>query len=179
MAPEDIEATDTDATSGRLRFRALVRRRWVVPAVLAVVLAGLLGTSAVLWLSGRESLDDAPVAAARQATLNFFSLDYRRADADIDRVLSIATDPFKTEYAKSREKVKKGLRAKKLVVTATVPDNGAALEYLRGDRAQVLVAVDAKTVVNGKRSDDQRYRARIGLIEVDGTWRVSGVYQVG
>lgn len=185
MAPEAPDNEDADETvvntSGRRGLLALVRRRWVVPIVLAVVLVGLLGTSAVLWLGARESLDDAPIvtATARQAGLNFFSLDYRRADADIDRVLDMAADPFKAEYAKAREQVKKGLRDKKLVVTATVPDSGAALEYLRGDRAQVLVAVDTKTTVAGKKSDDQRHRARIELTEVDGTWLVSGVYQVG
>lgn len=169
----------TDLANKGSRVVARIRRPWVLPAALAVVLCGLLTASGVLWFNDREGLADDPVAAARQEALNFFTLDYRNANADVDRVLSLATDPFETEYEESRGKLVKSLRAKRMVVTATVPENGTAIEFLSEDRAQVLVAVDTTTTVNGKGDDRQHHRARIELTEVDGTWLVSGFFQVG
>lgn len=179
LTPTEVRPAQPVMVDKRRRFLMLLRRPWLLPTGLALVLAGLLAASGVLWMHDRERLNDAPVAVARQEALNFFSLDYRNAEADIDRVLSLATDPFRTEYAESRGNLTKSLRAKRLVVTATVPENGTALEYRSEDHAQVLVAVDTRTTVNGKRPDEQQYRARIELDEVDGTWLVSGVYQVG
>lgn len=166
-----------DGSRGR-RFGWL-RRPWVIPVTLAVVLVALLVTSAVIWLRGRETVDQGAVAVARQEAQNFFSLDYHHPDADLDRVLSLAADPFKKQYSDQRAAVKNSLVDKKLVVTATVPDDGAAVEYQHGDTAQVLVAVDAKTATDSGGTDDNRYRARINLAKTNGTWLVTGVNQVG
>lgn len=170
------EPSEPDGT-GQARTRA--RPRWLLPALLSVVLTALLVASLLLWLNQRETLDEAPVTVARQEAQNFFSLDYRHADADIDRVLAVATDPFKKQYSDQRDTIKKSLTDKKLTVSATVPDNGAAIEYLKDDRAQVLVAVNAKTTAGSAGTDDNRYRARIQLTKVNGDWLVSGVNQVG
>ena len=154
-------------------------RGWLLPAVLAVVLAALLAASTVLWLQQRERLDPGAVAVAREQARNFFSLDYRHADKDVDRVLALATGKFKKEYAASRKDVVAAVEKKKLVVSATVPKDGAAVEYLHGDSAQVLVAADVTTQNSAGASDEVRYRTRIELDRVDGTWLVSGVNQVG
>lgn len=162
------------------RRRDLLREPWAVPTALSVVLAGLLAASLLLWLDDRQSLDDGVVATAQQQATNFFSLDYKRPDASIDRVLSLATDPFKTEYSKKRDTIKKSLTEKQLSVSATVPDNGAAIEYLHGDKAQVLVAVNTRTTADdGNQTESNRYRARIELVRVGEKWLVSGVEQVG
>lgn len=169
---EVAEATDTaDAAPPG-------RRRWLTP-LLAAVLAALLGASAVLWLTEDDAADPEPLTVARQEALNFFSLDYRRVDADIDRVLELATNPFEKQYRAARDKLAKSIVAKKLRVTATIPDDGVAIEYQRGDRAQVLVAVDAESTAKGGKTAADRYRARIALTRVDDQWLVSGVDQVG
>ena len=54
-------------------------RRVLVPVTLVLVLAGLLTTSALLWLDDRESVDRGALVAARQGAVSFFSLDYRHA----------------------------------------------------------------------------------------------------
>lgn len=151
----------------------------VVPAVLAVVLAGLVATSAWLWWNKRTDIDDSAAAVARQQTVNFFSLDHRHVDADVDRVLALATGKFKQQYAKQRERVVQGVGKQKLVVTAKVPDGGTALEYQHGDHAQVLVAVDATS--RGKAGSEpkvNRYRVRLELQRVDGEWLVADITQV-
>ncbi|MEV5003983.1 hypothetical protein [Nocardioides sp. LML1-1-1.1] len=53
------------------------------------------------------------------------------------------------------------------------------MEYFHQDDAQFLVAVDVTTVMKTRAAEEARYRARIKLTRVDGSWRVSGVEQVG
>jgi Mce-associated membrane protein len=154
------------------------RRSWIVPGVLAVLVLALLATSFVLRPSGREA-DPGMLVAARQQAKNFFSLDYRHADADVDRVLALATGKFKKEYSSRRQEVIAGVTGKKLVVTASIPRDGAAVELVDGDRGQVLVAVDVSTGTLTGPTTENRYRARILLTRVDGRWLVSDVNQVG
>jgi len=157
-------------------------RQLLIPATLVVVLVALLATSAVLWLRRPSGVDQAPLVAAQQEAVNFFSLDYRHAEQDIDRVLAQATGSFKKQYADKRSSLGQQLVAGKVTMTATVPDGGAALEYLHGDRARVLVAVDVTTKVGAKGakgSEQSRYRTRVGLSKVGDTWLINAVNQVG
>ena len=155
-----------------------MRRVVLVPVTLVLVLAGLLTTSALLWLDDRESVDRGALVAARQGAVSFFSLDYRHAGEDVDRVLSQATGDFKEEYAEKRDEVVDGVEDTQLVVSATVPEDGLALEYLLDDEAKVLVAVDVNTQ-SPDGAEDARYRTRVELRKVDGRWLVAGVEQVG
>lgn len=155
------------------------RPPWLVPAVLGVVLVALLATSGVLWWQDRDHLDDGAVAVAREEASNFFSLDHRTAQKDVDRVLSLATGTFKKEYAAKADEVVAGVKKKRLVVDATVPEQGSAVEYLHGDRAQVLVAVDVTTTLASGTPEESHYRTRVKLSRVDGVWLVSGLEQVG
>jgi len=153
-------------------------RRVLLPTALVVVLAGLIAASVVLWLGDRETVDKGTLVAARQGAISFFSLDYRHAEDDVDRVLSQATGDFKKQYAEKRDEVVAGVEDKQLVVTATVPDDGVALEFLADDEAKVLVAVDVNTK-SPDGAEDARYRTRVELARVDGRWLVAGVEQVG
>lgn len=153
-------------------------RRSLVPATLGVVLIALIATSTVLWVR-RPGIDQGPLVAARQGAADFFSVDYRHADRDIDRVLARATKPFKQEYAAKRSELTRQIVARKVVLTAAVPDDGAALEYLHGDRARVLVAVDVTTKVGASGAEQSRYRTRVGLSRVGDSWLINAVNQVG
>lgn len=163
----------------RRQSSSTLRQPWILPTMLSLLLVGLLTASALLWLGSRQQLDEAPLAVARQEAQNFFTLDYRHIDENLDRVESIATGPFKQQFAKKRDQVKKAVVGKKLRLTATIPDNGTAIEYEHGYHAQVLVAVNATTRTETGGADNNRYRARVQLIRQNGNWRVSGVNQVG
>ncbi len=155
------------------------RRAALVPVLLAVTLVALLGASAYLWQQRRADLDQGAVEVARQHATSFFSLDHRDPDKGIEEMLALSTEDFKESYEARREQVVANLTQKKIVVTARVPDDGAAVEYLQGDRAQVLVAVDVTTASGSKGSESQRYRTRVELSQVDGEWLVSAINQVG
>ena len=149
-----------------------------LPVLLAALIVLLLATATVLWLRDRRDVGAGMVAVATQEARNFFSLDYRRADEDVDRVLALATGDFAEQYAAKRDEVVAGVEKAKLVVTATVPEEGTAVEYAAEDRGQVLVAVDVSSRSTSG-AEDARYRTRIELTKVDGSWLVSDVEQVG
>lgn len=151
-----------------------------LPLLLAVVLLALLATSAWFWFDDRG--DDGRGSAsttARTAAVTFFSLDHDHASANIDRLLAMSTGGFKSDYAKQRTALEKQVQSKQLTVTARVPDNGTALEFLSPTRSQVLVAVDTTTALANGRSEKGSYRIRVVLAKVDSSWRVSGLEQVG
>lgn len=156
-------------------------------ATVVVVLAAVVTavTTGVILVVGRHHHDDPDAAilvAARLGATSFFSLDYRHADADVDRVLAVATGTFKSQYAAQRKQIVDGVTAKKLVVVATIPLDGVALEYRDPAHAQVLVSVDVNTTgaTGGTGAGTtSRYRARVLLTEVGTRWLVSGLNQVG
>ncbi len=160
------------------------RRSWrepgnIVVALLVAALVALLGTSAYLWQERRAELDQGAVEVARQHAESFFSLDHRDPDNSIDAMLALSTDEFQEKYEARRDQMVAQLEQKQVVATASVPEDGAAVEYLHGDRAEVLVAVDVTTASRSQGSETQRYRARVELSRVDGEWLVSAINQVG
>lgn len=157
----------------------MTRLRVLLPAALVALLLALLGTSAYLWQQQREDLDQGAVEVARTQAKTFFSLDHRDPETSIDEMLELATDDFRESYEARRDQVVKNLVEKKIVVTASVPEDGAAVEFLSGDRAEVLVAVDVTTASGSSGSESQRYRTRVELSRVDGEWLMSAINQVG
>lgn len=157
----------------------MTRLRVLLPAALVALLLALLGTSAYLWQQQREDLDQGAVEVARTQAKTFFSLDHRDPETSIDEMLELATDDFRESYEARRDQVVKNLVEKKIVVTASVPEDGAAVEFLSGDRAEVLVAVDVTTASGSSGSESQRYRTRVELSRVDGDWLMSAINQVG
>jgi hypothetical protein len=159
----------------------MTEKKLLLPALAGVLAVGLAGTAAFLEVSSDDGVDPGMVVVARQQATNFFSLDHRRADEDVDRVLALATGTFKKEYAAQREQIVKGVTDKKLVVTAEIPEDGAAVEFYDDDQARVLVAVDVTTTGSTASAEptENRYRTRVLLTKVGDTWLVSGLNQVG
>ena len=75
--------------------------------------------------------------------------------------------------------LRKAVQQKKLVLTARVPDDGAAVEYLGKDSAWVLVSVDVHTESAGSSPEDSRYRTRVVLDKDGDDWLVSRLERVG
>lgn len=153
----------------------------MVPVVLGLVAVAVVALVVILLTGSdeEEGGDASLMVTARDGATAFFSLDYRRADKDVDAVLALSTGTFKKEYAARRQEIIDGVVEKKLVVTASIPEDGAAVEFLDETKAQVLVAVDVTTATSGGESTRNRYRARVLLTRTDDRWLVSGLNQVG
>lgn len=150
----------------------------ITAILLGLLLAGLVGSCVVVWLQDRRSDDRAALAVAREGAQSFFSLDHRQVEQDVDAVLALATGTFRDEYSAKREAVIADVRKRQVVVTATIPEDGAALEFLGANDAQVLVSVDVRSQ-SAEDVQDSRFRTRMTLQKVEGEWLVSGVEQVG
>lgn len=165
--------------------RTLLGRSPVTWALALVLVAGVIALAVVdvrRWQARGDraaGLGDAPVEVANAAARDFFSLDHRHIDRDITRVQDAATGSFAAQYRKQAAALRKSVLAKELVLTATVADDGTAVEYVAPDEAWVLVPVDVHTTAGGRATVDTRYRTRVVLEKVDGQWRVSRLERVG
>ena len=153
---------------------------WVVAVVALACTVGFAVASYAQWRDRHaRDLDRAPVDVAEGVARDFFSLDHRTLKADMDKVLSRATGEFEAQYEKQSADLRKAVQQKKLVLTARVPDDGAAVEYLGRDSAWVLVSVDVHTESAGASPQDSRYRTRVVLDKDGGRWLVSRFERVG
>jgi Mce-associated membrane protein len=151
-----------------------------VLVVMAVVIAVVL-TRSDSSSTGADAPGLVPPAAlvtAREMATEFFSLDYRKANDDVNQVLALATGAFKTQYASTSAQVIAAVKSKKLVSTASIPQDGVAVEFAHGNQAEILV-VDDVTRTIGTTTDSLRNRARVQVVNVKGHWLASGVNQVG
>lgn len=161
------------------------------PVLGALIGMAVVGLMVAVVLVGRSVIgdDDAGTApslpadagalvAARQEALNFFTLDYQRADEGVEKVLALATGEFKEQYAAKRAELVAQIKKEKVVTTATIPDAGVAVEFVNGNQVQILVAVDVEQA-SGVKVFAARNRARVILVKVDRRWLVSAVNQVG
>lgn len=179
MTPEIAETPVSDATPA-----SAVRRRpgpaTALPWLLALVLVALLVTAGWLAYDARERDRSAAAASVgREAATTFFTLDPADVDSSIDRLLDLSTGQFRSDYAEQRDALIEQVRSKGISVTATVPEQGLALEHLTRTRSQVLVAVDTTTSLPDGSAETDNYRVRVLLSLVDDRWLVSGLEQVG
>lgn len=179
---EDVE--DVARTKGRLaRWRHRVTRRrlsrvgaaLVASSVIVATLAGLAG-----WLGYRayqkheaQVQRDLFVQVARQGAVNLTTIDYTRVDADVQRVLDLATGAFRDDFEQRSKPFIEVVKAAQSKSEGTVTDAG--LESQRGDSAQVLVAVAVKSRTAGGEQSPREWRMRIEVRSVGDDAKVSNV----
>jgi len=158
--------------------RALGAWLLVAALVVAVVVVGL-ATLDRTRDDEPAGLADVPVEVAQDAARTFFTLDHRTLDEDIDRVLAMASGDFLEQYESQSADLRETVAEKRLVITATLPETGTAVEHVGDGEVWVLVPVDVRTEQDGGEPDDVRYRTRVVLTRGDDGWLVSRLEQVG
>ncbi|TFV55556.1 Mce protein [Mycobacterium sp. PS03-16] len=152
--------------------------RWVLIAGLAVVvaLAGLTG-----WLGYRahqQQQDDAQrevfLQVGRQAAQNLTSIDWEQAEADVQRVLDVATGTFYDDFHNRAEPFIEVVREAKSRSVGTLGEAG--IESMSGDQATVLVAVTVTSSNAGAPEQAPRaWRMRLTVQRVGDDAKVSQV----
>ncbi|RAU92796.1 Mce protein [Mycobacterium colombiense] len=196
---EDIDATQTEQAeklhighadsdespaAGRLaRWRKRLQRRrlsrvgtaLVASAVIVAALAGLSG-----WLGYRayqkheaQARQNLYVATARQGAVNLTTINYTQVDADVQRILDLATGAFHDDFEQRAKPFEEVVKAAQSKSEGTVTDAG--LESQRGDSAQVLVAVAVKSRTAGGEEAPREWRMRIEVRSVGDDAKVSNV----
>ncbi|BBZ54821.1 mammalian cell entry protein [Mycolicibacterium phocaicum] len=173
------EAPDTAAdelVEEPTKPKSVRRLAAVIGLILVVALGALVG-----WLvvrtqraTGVDERQSQIVQAARQGALNLTTIDWQRADADVQRILDSATGEFYDDFAKRSAPFIKVVKEAKSTSTGSITEAG--LESESGDSAQVLVAVAVKTSNVGAPDQEPReWRMRLAVQKVGDVMKVSNV----
>ena len=152
------------------------RRAVLFALAAAVALAVLVG-----WL-GFRAYQSAEVhtqrshflQVARQGALNLTTIDWQKAEGDVQRILDGATGQFHDDFAKRTRPFVDVVKQAKSTSVGTITEAG--LESEGAGTAQVLVAVAVKTSNAGAPEQDPRaWRMRIFVEQVGEQAKVSNV----
>jgi Mce-associated membrane protein len=165
-----------DVVGAPTKPKAVRRLAAVIGLILVIALSALVG-----WLAVRthratqvDERQSQIVQAARQGALNLTTIDWQRADADVQRILDSATGEFYDDFAKRSAPFIKVVKEAKSTSSGSIVEAG--LESESGDAAQVLVAVAVKTANVGTPAQDPReWRMRISVQKVGDAMKVSNV----
>jgi len=182
----DVDQTDEDESQStdrfaRWRHRATRRRlsrvgsALVAGAVIVATLTGLAG-----WLGYRaydkhqaQAQRELFVQTARQGAVNLTTINYTEVDADVQRILDLATGAFRDDFEQRSKPFIEVVKAAQSKSEGTVTEAG--LESQRGDSAQVLVAVAVKSRTAGGEEAPREWRMRIEVRSVGDDAKVSNV----
>ncbi|OBF59374.1 hypothetical protein [Mycolicibacterium monacense] len=182
-SPETAESPDTSEADGADETgeagpadRSPVRKALLAGLALVVVLAAVTG-----WFGYQAYRSDQDtrernlfLEVGRQAAQNLTTIDWERADADVQRVLDVATGTFYDDFQKRAEPFLQVVKEAKSKSVGTLGEAG--LESVSGDTAEVLVAVTVKSSNAGAPEQPPRaWRMRLTVQRVDDGAKVSQV----
>ena len=111
---------------------------------------------------------------ARQGALNLTTIDWQKAERDVQRILDGATGQFHDDFAMRSQPFVDVVKQAKSTSVGTITEAG--LESEAAGTAQVLVAVAVKTSNAGAPEQDPRaWRMRISVEKVGDQAKVSNV----
>ncbi|WP_067858732.1 hypothetical protein [Nocardia shimofusensis] len=170
------ETVDGDESAGSARF---AMRRIVLVAAAAVLIAALVAGAVVSVFTVR-SIDrqadrrTAYVQTAEQAILNLTTINADTAAEDIDRILSLASGKFKTEFDGRVDPFLTIVQQAEVRATGEIIE--AALESDEENSAKVLVAAKQSLTNAGQEGPQTRYyRFRVTVSESDSGLTASNV----
>jgi Mce-associated membrane protein len=182
------EPTAAEAPAGesqgrftRWRQRAAGRRLSRTASALvasAVILATLTGLTGWLGYTAYEkhhaqAQREQFLQVARQGAVNLTTINYTEVDADVHRILDLATGAFHDDFEQRSSSFIEVVTAAQSKSEGTVTDAG--LESQRGDSAQVLVAVAVKSRTAGGEQAPREWRMRVEVRSVGNDAKVSNV----
>ncbi|MEN0134182.1 MAG: hypothetical protein AAGC80_03485 [Rhodococcus sp. (in: high G+C Gram-positive bacteria)] len=170
-APDEDTAPDEDAAP-EPRTPAVTAG----VAVLSVLALVFLAVSGYFGYTHRQAEQEAQrrseiVDAARRGVVNLTTMDFERADEDVQKVLDGSAGEFRDEFeARSKDLIAVMQEAR---VTSVGEVREAAIERQDGDSADVLVAVAQKVSNAGGAADEPRgQRMRVTMQLEDGTYKI-------
>lgn len=157
--------------------RAFAWAGLVAAAVACLVLLALV-VPRLSDASAREQRRTEILAAARQHAVNFTTLDYRRLERDLGRVLEGATGKFRRQFRAGTADLTELVTRNQAVSRGEVLEAGIVTDD--ADSARVLVVADS-TVTNTAETQPQKrhYRLQLDLVRQGGRWLVSDLQFVG
>ena len=178
-APDVVDDEDSKAATEEpeeARSSSPARRATALGVAVVVVVSALAGW---LWyrsyqLHQAHDQRELYVQVAKQGAVNLTTIDWQRADLDVQRILDGATGQFHDEFAQRAEPFVELVRHAQSKTVGTV--TAAGLESETADAAEVLVAVSVTTTNAGTPEPAPRgWRMRISVQRVGDQAKVSNV----
>lgn len=173
--PADLSDEGAHSTQSRRRMTA-PRLALLIGLTMAVALAALIGLLGVRAYHANQSaeLRALYLQVGRQGAVNLTTIDWRHADADVQRILSAATGPFYDDFSQRSKPFIDVVKKVQSVSTGTV--TVAGLESSSDTDAQVLVAVSVQTTTSEAPQQTPRaWRMRISVQKNGDDAKVSNV----
>ncbi|KUI38546.1 tetratricopeptide repeat protein [Mycobacterium sp. GA-2829] len=171
-AVEPADAAPIVAPAGRSPVRTVL----IAGLALVVVLAGVTGWFGYrAYQANQDSKErELYLQVGRQAAQNLTSIDWQQADADVQRVLDVATGTFYDDFQKRAEPFLQVVKEAKSKSVGTLGEAG--LESVSDGKAEVLVAVTVQSSNAGAPEQAPRaWRMRLTVERVDDGAKVSQV----
>lgn len=174
--PVDLSKSADDKRPGSAgRILALAA---TIVLVLALVVGAGFAAFTAYSANKDEDLRAQYTETARQAVLNLTTIRADTAKEDIDRILSVASGDFKTEFDGRVDPFMDVVKQANVVSTGEVVESG--IVTADGESAQVLVAARQMVSNNGSPEPQSRqYRFRVTVSNADTGMTVSKVEFVG
>jgi Mce-associated membrane protein len=170
--------TDLDDLDDDDRDPARVRRRRLIigAVVLVLALAGATG-----WLGYRayeaqqaEQERQLYLDVGKQAAQNLTTIDWQQAEADVQRVLDVATGTFYDDFERRAKPFIEVVKEAQSKSVGTLRESG--VESVSDNGARVLVAITVQSSNAGAPDQAPKaWRMRLTLQRVDDTAKVSNV----
>jgi Mce-associated membrane protein len=165
VAAETVLAAETEPAGRRLPAPNVAG---ALTIAVVVAICALLGVSGWMAWQHYNVLQErqraaAYIAAARQGVINLTSLDFNKAKEDVQRVLDIATGPFKDDFQRRAEDFESVVKDSKAVTEGSVA--AAAVESMNNDSAVVLVLANERvTNIAGAKDQPRTFRFRVSVV---------------
>ncbi|SEH72570.1 Mce-associated membrane protein [Mycolicibacterium rutilum] len=167
---DDDAATDSAAAPVSTRRRRLPRIPWkIVAVVLAVLLIlGFAGASGYMVWQHRLAEQDRQhtaeySAAARQSVVTLMSLDFNKAQEDVQRIIDNTTGQFREDFEAQAEDFAKVAKDSKVVTEVTV--NVAAVKSMTDTTATAIVSATSRvTNAAGANQEPRSWRLLVDLV---------------
>lgn len=159
-----------------LRLPSLSALAKAAAIVLILACGGLSGY--MVWqhrdTAQRQQRAAAFVAGARQGVVNMTSLDFNKAQEDVQRVIDSSTGEFRDDFQQRAADFTKVVEQSKVVTQGTV--NAAAVESVNEHSALVLVSATSRITNSAGAKDEPRaWRLRVTVTEDGGQYKMSKV----
>lgn len=174
---EDDDALDIDAVAvdggepepAKSRRRRIPRPGWKALAATVAILCtvALLALSGwMMWNhQGDEKLRQQRAeysAAARQSVVTLMSLDFNKAEEDVQRIIDNSIGQFKTDFESQAADFVKVAQDSKVITEVSV--NSTAVESMSDQQAVVLVAASSRvTNTAGAQQEPRTWRLSVNL----------------
>ncbi|MGI9123684.1 MAG: hypothetical protein ACR2JM_02890 [Mycobacterium sp.] len=176
MPEEETPDEQAPAESQDDQDRSRMTRFGTVGLALVVVLAALFAGQAYRVYRDRQNEQQRAMflEVGRQAAINLTTIDYQRADSDVQRVLDSATGAFKDEFSGRSDAFIDVVTKAQSKSSGSVTEAG--IESMDEHEAQVMVALAVKTTTMGVTDPSPRYwRMRLTVSKTDGGAKISKV----